>query len=557
MWCCAREDAGLKLRPAGRRGRTVGVIVMILVTTFMLPGCTRVSPTRAASAAHVLRIADVHEPQSLDPFVAFNQADIAYDQLFCQTLVRAGGPNRVIAQLVTRVPSRANGDISADGKVITYHLRHDIRFADGVPFTARDVVFTYRALFDPRNQTASVEPYRRIARLSALDAFTVRVVLHAPWNAAVGTFFAAADFAYGILPAHAFKSTLVKGSAWEQAPFGTGAFHVVSWQRGDRIVLERNPYFRPVPRLDRIILKMLPNYETARIALVSGDVDLAPILPVAVDGFRARSDFRVAINYLNGFVALTLQTTRAPTDNLHLRRAIAAAIDLRTLGKMTLGLGHPVRSFLAPPIVTWHQSHSDPPYRYDQVRARHELDAAGWPLVNGVRRKGGRALALVYAVNAEDQSDVRRATAIQAQLAAIDVPVELKPYGTALYTASDGPVRGGRFNLVSGSEIAGDDPEQSAIVTTCAQAHGGINYARYCSPLNEQLFSDQATTSSEARRYRDFDAMEALAIDDVTMVPLFQYMYIVAVSQRVTNYQTDYLEYPVEPQRWDVAPPQP
>jgi peptide/nickel transport system substrate-binding protein len=531
--------------------RVTAVCLALLAFTPTV-GCSRLDAPRAAPAVHELRIADLHEPASLDPLVAFTQSDIAYDQLFCQTLVRAGGPKRVIAQLVTRVPSRENGDISADGKRITYHLRRDVRFADGVPFTSRDVAFTYRAIFDPRNHAASVEEYRRVAALRTPDPFTVTIALRQPWNAAVGTVFAAAAFAYGVLPAHAFTGTAVTGSAWEQRAFGTGPFRVIEWEHGDRIVLERNPYFVPRPRLDRIVLRIIPNSATARIALLTGAVDIAPLLPVDVSDMRRRSGIHVVINYLNGFTALTMHVTRPPTDDPHVRRAIADALDLAALAKINFDLGRPVRSFLAPPIVTWKQQPAQAAYAHDPAAASRELDAAGWRMARGARRKNGRTLSLTYAANADDASDVRRAVAIAAQLAGVGIPVDIKSYSTALYDAPDGALRGGKFNLASGSEIAGDDPEQS-VVTTCAQANGAANYGRYCRPAFDSLFADQATTRSVARRYRDFDAMERMVIDDVALVPLFQYMFIVGVADRVMNYRTDYLEFPIAPQTWDVA----
>ena len=136
---------------------------------------------------HELRIALGIDPASLSPLLAFAQNQIATDLLFCQTLVGLDAHDRVIPVLVLRVPSRENGDISPDGRRITYHLRTDARFADGVPVTSADVAFTYRAIFDPRNNAASVDAYRRIASLTTPDPHTVVIVLRRPWNAACGS----------------------------------------------------------------------------------------------------------------------------------------------------------------------------------------------------------------------------------------------------------------------------------------------------------------------------------------------------------------------------------
>jgi peptide/nickel transport system substrate-binding protein len=113
-----------------------------------LAACTRTG-VAPAGPAHVLRIAYAGDPASLVPLVAIDQDIVALDTLFCQTLVGLSADNREVPILVTRIPSRQNGDVSQDGTRITYHLRPDVRFADGVPLTSADVAFTYRAIFDP------------------------------------------------------------------------------------------------------------------------------------------------------------------------------------------------------------------------------------------------------------------------------------------------------------------------------------------------------------------------------------------------------------------------
>ena len=135
----------------------------------LLAACTR-GAGGAGGPQHVLRIAYAGDPASLVPFVAIDQDIIALDTLFCQTLVGLSSENQDVPILVTRIPSRRNGDVSPDGTRITYHLRPDARFADGVPLTSADVAFTYRAIFDPRNRATSIEPYRRVVSLRTPDA---------------------------------------------------------------------------------------------------------------------------------------------------------------------------------------------------------------------------------------------------------------------------------------------------------------------------------------------------------------------------------------------------
>lgn len=193
---------------------------------------------------------------------------------------------------------------------------------------AADVAFTYRAIFDPRDRATSVESYRAIASLQTPDRYTVVVRLRDPWNAAVRVLFAQADYVYGILPKHAFSGTKVVGSPWEDAPSGTGPFRVTQWRRGDRILLEPNPYYRPRPKLRQIVPNLSSNFVTLR----SGAVDVGTLTPQNVEEASRVAGLRVMRVAENATGLLYLQTQRAPTNDVRVRRAIAFALDDRALG---------------------------------------------------------------------------------------------------------------------------------------------------------------------------------------------------------------------------------
>ena len=136
---------------------------------------------------------------TLDPLIAFGQRLIDLTQLYTQPLVGISPQTNRFRSCAKPIPTFANGGISRDGLTITYHLR-PVRFADGVPFTSRDVAFTYRAILDARNPVTEADPYRRIAALETPDAHTVRIRLRHPWSAAPYELFAASDYIFGILP---------------------------------------------------------------------------------------------------------------------------------------------------------------------------------------------------------------------------------------------------------------------------------------------------------------------------------------------------------------------
>jgi len=535
---------GCSARPRGVLGLPAATLAALVL--FAASGCSADRP-----APHELRIALSIDPASLSPLLAFAQNQIATDLLFCQTLVGLDANDRVIPVLAVRVPSRANGGISPDGRRITYHLRTDARFADGVPLTSADVAFTYRAIFDPRNNAASVDAYRRIASLTTPDPHTVVVTLRQPWNAAPNVLFAQADFAYGILPKHAFADTMVSGSAWDRMPFGSGPFRVQSWTRGGDIVLVPNPYFRPAPKLARITLRIIPNPTSALFALRTHGVDVATLSPQNLAQAEALPGIRIARIAENGLGAINFQTQRAPTDDVRVRRALAEALDLPAMTRIWRDAYPLASGFLPAPVVRWRAAPL-PGYRFDPAQAARDLDAAGWHLRGGVRLKDGSPMNLLYVVNADDQLQAPLALVVQSQLARIGVRTTLKAFPSSLFSAPNGPLRSGRFALALGDFIGGSDPEQS-VNFLCAQArNGGESYSRYCSPRFEAIFHDQMFTRSEIGRQRDFDALRRQIRDDVPVIPLYDEIYLEGVDARVTGYRRNMLRFPVAPEAWDV-----
>lgn len=531
------------------RTRACAAFVALSVSV-PLAGCTRSGGVRGGPP-HVLRIAYAGDPASLVPFVAIDQEIIAIDTLFCQTLVGLSADNRDVPILVTRIPSRLNGDISTDGTRITYHLRPGVRFADGVPMTSADVAFTYRAIFDPRNRATSVEPYRRIVSLQTPDAHTVVIRLRKPWNAAVRVLFAQADYVYGILPKHAFADTKVVGTPWENAPFGTGPFRVKMWLRGDRIVLEPNAFYRPRPKLERIVLQIVPNLNSNFVVLRSGAVDVGTLTPENVAQAARIPGIRVLRVPENATRLLYLQTQAGPTRDVRVRQAIASALDYTALAGAWRNEFPAATSFLPPPIVRW-KSVSIPPYAYDPAAANRWLEAAGWRIRHGVRFKNGIALVGTIGVNAEDPINVRIATLVQAQLAAVGMQLTLKGNPVRVWFSPDGLLRNGKATIVGETWVGGGDPEES-LNFRCVQAvKGDENHSFYCSKRFEALFEDQARTPNQAQRDRDFNAVQLLIHRDVPVIPLYYEDRLLGVSNRVSGFALNMLWIPVNAEQWDA-----
>ena len=327
--------------------------------------------------AHELRIGMVGDPDSLNPLFSYVERQIDLTQLYCETLVGLDDRNRLAPLLATVVPSQSNGGISPDRKTIVYHLRHGVRFADGVELTSKDVAFTYRAVLDPRNPVVDTEAYRAIASLDTPDRYTVRIRLRHPWAAAVGELFAPSDFAYGILPAHAFAGTDVSRADWNAHPFGSGPFRVVRWARGDEIELAPNPYAWRKPRLRKVVFKIVAQNEAMFDAFRARELDVDNVTILQVPQARALRDAALVGVLRNGFDYLSFQhrqaarpTTAEPARDRRVDRS--SRPDSR---EPIFGL-RPIANTEIPSVL-WANDRSIQPVPYDPRQAARDLDAAG------------------------------------------------------------------------------------------------------------------------------------------------------------------------------------
>ena len=159
-----RAGAAVLLRAGEAVLLRAGAAVLLLA----LSACTRVD-TAPGMGRHpwtkpnVLRVADISDPEGFNPLLS--TMDLVEDpsSLVFSYLVIDDGNGKLVGDLVTDVPSLANGGISADGTTYTYHLRKGVRWHDGDALTSRDVAFTWRTVMNPKNNVFHREGYDRVA----------------------------------------------------------------------------------------------------------------------------------------------------------------------------------------------------------------------------------------------------------------------------------------------------------------------------------------------------------------------------------------------------------
>lgn len=528
---------------------------LCLLAVALTVACSRPGASSGWGTPHAMTVARANDPSSLNPLFAFEQADIDVTQLFAEPLVGLDAKNQPIPLLAERVPTVENGDVARDGKTLTYHLRRNARFADGVLLTSKDVAFTYRAILNPRNPVTESQPYREIERFETPDAHTVVLHFRRPWSGAAGALFAVTDFIYGILPAHAFASTDLTHASWNDHPFGTGPFRVVRWARGDEIVLEPNPYAWRMPHLHRLILKIVPDRNTELLMLRTHAADVADYLTndqvIQPDTRRSARLVRTEKNHITYAM---FQTRNPPTDDPAVRRALLEAIDRAQIAHNVFhGLWSPATTEIPP--VMWAHDAAVHPYAYDTARAAHDLDATGWKLVGPTRMKNGRPMTIDIAYEGFSQEGRNEATLIQENLARVGITATVRGYPSTLFYADpNGIYYGGRFNLAIAGFYGGLDPEQSEFFTCDRVAPSGPNTSRLCDPAYDRLFIEQSRLTDRAARGRVFGAMQRLVARNAIFVPIVYRGDYSAVNPAVRGWDPNMLFEFSNAEQWDVVP---
>jgi len=473
-----------------------------------------------AAPSDELRIAININPMELNPILAQNSIESFTDGLMFDLLVTQDQHHHQVADLAAVVPTLQNGGISKDGLRVTYHLRHGVKWHDGAPFTSKDVKFTWQAIMNPRNNVVSRRGYDQVTSVDTPDDYTVVFHMKRLFAPAIDSIFGESDTPYRILPAHLLASDQnLNQISFNAAPVGTGPFEFVRWLRSDRIELKANPYyFRGVPRLKRMTLKIIPEDNTVLAQLLSHEVDLAVEIPAPVyRDVAAASGLARQLVEAPVYTAILFNTARAPLEDVRVRRALVLGMNRAAIvHDDTYGTGQLAVADLSP--FYWAFDPSLAPTPYDLSRAKALLDAAGWhPGPDGVRVRDGKRLSLLLVYGIASQL-VRTITAqVQQMYKPLGVEVELKGFDYAtLYAAAQngGIINGGKFDLAMYSWISGSDPDDSSQWTCGAIPPAGNNVSRYCSAQMEAAQRLALSTFDRAVRKRAYATTQSLLLRD-------------------------------------------
>jgi peptide/nickel transport system substrate-binding protein len=524
-------------------------IAIAALACLSIAGCSRVAESgsqpggvrEAWTVPGVARVEIQTEPITLNPLLARDVAEVDVEGAIFDGLVKLDNRGQLIPDLAVAVPSRANGGIAADGVTITYRLRRGVRWQDGVPLTAADVLFTYHALVQAGINSPYTGFYQSYVRnVEAPDPYTVVVRLAKPYAPAIGRLFAATTDGL-IVPAHVLAhSADINHDAFNLRPVGSGPFELARWDHGSDIVLKPFAgYFAGAPHLHEIDVDVVLNQNTVVSMLESHELDVAGVIPAQYESVRKLDGFATQLVLSTTLRLITFNLRRAPFDDVAVRQALTLALDRDRISATTSnGIAYTAHSLIPPD--SWGYTEASGALGYEPQRARAMLSADGWvPGPDGIRVKDGRRLAFSLVTYLGTSADHGLPEVLQSAWRAVGADASIRYVPISLMYGEPGIAADGTFDVALDGFVFDVDPDRANYLEARFDRPHGGNEARYHDPTVFTL-SEAALGEYDPNLRKAYYARIAERLNqDVPYVPLHWQRFVYVVNSSLKGFKAE------------------
>ena len=495
-------------------------------------GADTSSPAASPADKTVLHVGWTAEPDNLNPMVGYETSALELFHLNYDYLVGFKASD------LQPVPELATSwTHSTDGKVWTFKLREGVKWQDGEPFTADDVVFTFETIIE--DEVSNYVGYTEfIDTVKAIDPATVEFTCSKAKTNMLG-------MPIPILPEHIW-SKLTAAQITNTYPndppmIGTGPFQVVEWKRGEYVrAVANKDYWRGAPKSDEVVWGLYKNQDTMAADLKSGAIEVAWDIPQAqFDPLNADPNLAAIGGVLNGFnhMGFNCYTGKASLGNPVLkdaafRHALNWAIDKQKVVDIGyLGHAQPATTIIRagyykPPIDYHWQPSEGELYAYDPAKAEAALDAAGYKDTDGdgIREdEAGQPIELRLFARSQSATDQRVGKLITGWLEAVGLTIDFQ-------VIDEGALMDGIYNY-EGDTFAPDydlflwywysDPDPNFILSVLTAAQiGSWSDTQWSDSEYDELYAQQQTTLDPEARKELIWKMQQIAYDQSPYITL-------------------------------------
>jgi len=487
----------------------------------------------------------IGEPSILIPMLASDSASHNVSGLIFNGLVKYDTDLSVIGDLAE------SWDISKDGLVITFHLRKGVKWADGVEFTADDVMFGYKTIIDEKTPTAYKEDFLQVKKAEVLDKYTFRVTYEKPFAPALTTWGSLI-----ILPKHLLEGKEITKTDFARNPIGLGPYKLSKWVPDQELILENyKDYFEGRPYIDRYIYKRIPDPATMFLMLRAGEIDMMGLTPLQYTKQTETDYFRKNFNKYRypafQYTHMAFNLKHPWFKDRRVRQAIAYAIDKSELVDVVLfGLGSPATGPYVP--NTWPYNPEVKKYDYNPENARQLLKEAGWEDTDGdgLLDKGGRPFKFTVFTNTGNKLRENTATIIQWKLAQIGIKMEIRKleWSTFINQFIDKK----RFEAVILGWSISLDPDQYDIWHSSKTREKELNFISYSNPEVDELLEKGRRTFDVNERKKAYFRIQEILAEEVPYIFLYVPDATVIISARVRGIKPSPIGISYNLPRWYV-----
>ena len=496
-----------------------------------------------ARPADELAIGITQYPSTLNPVIDEMAAKSYVLAMVRRPLTTYDADWQLVCMLCVELPSFANGlaqklDLPGGktGVRLTYRLRPDAFWGDGVPVTTKDVLFSLAVGKDPKTGVADAELYRRITRIEAVDDKTFVIEMDKL------TFDYAALNDFEILPAHIEEAAFADPAQYRiRTRYDTdptepglydGPYRIVEISPGSDIVLERNPYWRgQKPYFRRIVVWTIENTAALEANLLAHGLDMvAGELGLSLDeavAFEKRHGGEFRVLYKPG---LTYEHVDLNLDNpiladRRVRQALLYAIDRKAISGELFAGRDPVADGFVPPL-DWVYDADVPRYAYDPAKARALLDAAGWRAdAAGARRdQKGERMTLTLATTSGNRTRELVEEVLQSQWREIGIDVRLKNQPARVLFGDSLTHR--QFDMAMFAWISAPENVPRSVLRSDeipdAQNHfAGENFPGFRNAEADRLIDEIEVELDRQKRAALWHRLETLYAEELPALPLY------------------------------------
>ena len=461
-----------------------------------------------ALAKDTLTVANIYDARSLDPII---QNEVAASNAICHI-------NETLIDLTDEgipVPLLAETFEQLDGTTYKFTLRKGVKFRNGDPFTAADVLYTIERAKSPLGSAIKQYP-EIIESAEAPDDYTVIIKIKYPFTPFWGT------MAHTSLAVVNKRAVEEKGDMYPLNPVGTGPFFMKEWVKNDRLVLERfDDYWGKKPEYKTLVIRSIPESVNRTIELETGAIDIAFRIPVSdVSRVKDHKDLDVIGGFEHSVTYMGFNCEKEPWNNPKVREAIALALDINGARHAVFRGTSKTPVSIVPPTIKYTDKDLPAPKR-DLEKAKQLLKEAGVKLP---------LKAEIWSNSYKPRVDL--AQIFQAQLKEVGIEIEAKVLEWGAYL--DGLKRGEHDMYIVGWVISSVDPD--GIFSGIVHTNGGSNYSRFYNKEVDALIDKGKTMPDGPEREAVYKELQKLVAEHRPMLFLYNEENFFGVNKSVQNF---------------------